>query len=30
LNFDHVETSNREPQARSEVGVLMRWIKRRE
>jgi RimJ/RimL family protein N-acetyltransferase len=30
LNFDHVETSNREPQAPSEVGVLMRWIKRRE
>ena len=30
LNFDHVETSNREPQAPSEVGFLMRWIKRRE
>ena len=30
LNFYHVETSNREPQAPSEVGVLMRWIKRRE
>ena len=30
LNFDHVETLNREPQAPSEVGVLMRWIKRRE
>jgi RimJ/RimL family protein N-acetyltransferase len=30
LKFDHVETSKREPQAPSEVGVLMRWMKRRE
>jgi len=29
LNFEQVETSNREPQAPSEVGVLVRWIKRR-
>jgi RimJ/RimL family protein N-acetyltransferase len=30
LNFEHVETSNREPEAPSEIGVLVRWIKRRE
>ena len=29
LNFEHVETSNREPEAPSEIGVLVRWIKRR-
>ena len=30
LNFEHVETSNREPEAPSEIGVLVRWIKRRD
>jgi len=29
LNFEYVETSNREPEAPSEVGILVRWIKRR-
>jgi ribosomal-protein-serine acetyltransferase len=29
LNFELVKTSNREPEAPSEVGVLVRWIKRR-
>ena len=30
LNFELVETSSREPEAPSEVGVLVRWIKRRD